>query len=134
MPNIFGSFMSSYAGSGSFTRSGLSFESDARTPLFAIFSAIILMIIVLLIVHHSLPIYPLLRWRMLSLMVVYNLIDFHHIRETLSFSVEESAILITTSLAILFLELEFAIYLDVLLSLVLFLSKISTPVTFLPYP
>lgn len=61
------------------------------------------------------------------LLVAYNLIDFHHIRETLSFSKTESSILITTFCATLFLELEFAIYIGVLLSLVLFLAKTSSP-------
>jgi SulP family sulfate permease len=42
-------------------------------------------------------------------------------------SKSESAILIITFLATLFLELEFAIYIGVLLSLVFFLSKTSTP-------
>ncbi len=126
MSNIFGSFMSSYAGSGSFTRSGLNFESGAKTPLSAIFSAIILMIIVLLIAPLTAYL-PIAAMAGVILVVAYNLIDFHHIRETLSFSVEESAILIVTFLATLFLELEFAIYLGVLLSLVLFLSKTSTP-------
>jgi SulP family sulfate permease len=60
-------------------------------------------------------------------LVAYNLIDFHHIRKTLSFSKSESSILLTTFFATLFLELEFAIYLGVLLSLVLFLAKTSTP-------
>jgi hypothetical protein len=40
MSNIFGSFFSSYAGSGSFTRSGINYESGAKTPLSAIFAAI----------------------------------------------------------------------------------------------
>ncbi|RUM94687.1 MAG: sodium-independent anion transporter, partial [Thiothrix sp.] len=39
----------------------------------------------------------------------------------------ESSILLTTFFATLFLELEFAIYLGVLLSLILFLAKTSTP-------
>ncbi len=124
--NLFGSFMSSYAGSGSFTRSGLNFESGAKTPLSAIFSAVILMIIVLLIAPLTAYL-PIAAMAGVILVVAYNLIDFHHIRKTLSFSIEESAILITTFLATLFLELEFAIYLGVLLSLVLFLSKTSTP-------
>ena len=37
--NMFGSFFSSYAGSGSFTRSGVNFEAGAKTPLSAIFAA-----------------------------------------------------------------------------------------------
>jgi len=48
------------------------------------------------------------------LLVAYNLIDFHHIRNTLRISKSESAILLTTFFATLFLELEFAIYLGVL--------------------
>ncbi|RUA06166.1 MAG: sodium-independent anion transporter [Gammaproteobacteria bacterium] len=126
MSNIFGSFMSSYAGSGSFTRSGLNYASGAKTPLSAIFAAIILMAIVLLIAP-LMAYLPIAAMAGVILVVAYNLIDFHHIRETLSFSMEESAVLITTFLATLFLELEFAIYLGVLLSLVLFLSKTSTP-------
>ena len=126
MSNLFGSFMSSYAGSGSFTRSGLNYASGAKTPLSAIFAAIILMLIVLLIAP-LMGYLPIAAMAGVILVVAYNLIDFHHIRETLSFSIEESAVLITTFLATLFLELEFAIYLGVLLSLVLFLGKTSTP-------
>jgi SulP family sulfate permease len=48
-----GSFFSSYAGSGSFTRSGINYESGAKTPLSAIFAALFLMIIVLLICTRS---------------------------------------------------------------------------------
>jgi MFS superfamily sulfate permease-like transporter len=49
MSNMVGSFFSSYAGSGSFTRSGLNYESGAKTPLSAIFAALLLMLIVLLV-------------------------------------------------------------------------------------
>ncbi|MCW5210686.1 sodium-independent anion transporter, partial [Desulfobulbus sp. N3] len=49
LSNICGSFLSSYAGSGSFTRSGINFEAGAKTPLSAIFAAMMLMCIILLI-------------------------------------------------------------------------------------
>jgi SulP family sulfate permease len=104
----------------------LNYASGAKTPLSAIFAAIILMLIVLLIAP-LMGYLPIAAMAGVILVVAYNLIDFHHIRETLSFSIEESAVLITTFLATLFLELEFAIYLGVLLSLVLFLGKTSTP-------
>jgi len=61
------------------------------------------------------------------LIVAYNLIDFKHIKHVLKFSKEESSILLTTFFATLFLELEFAIYLGVMLSLVMFLKRTSTP-------
>ncbi len=126
LSNMFGSFLSSYAGSGSFTRSGINYEAGARTPLSAIFAAIFLMIIVLLIAPLTAYL-PIAAMGGIILLVAYNLIDFHHIKKTLSFSKSESTILLTTFFATLFLELEFAIYLGVLLSLVLFLAKTSTP-------
>jgi len=126
MSNIFGSFMSSYAGSGSFTRSGINYEAGAKTPLSAIFAAVALMGIVLLIAPLTAYL-PIAAMGGVILLVAYNLIDFHHITQVLRFSKSESSILITTFFATLFLELEFAIYLGVLLSLVLFLAKTSTP-------
>lgn len=124
--NIFGSFFSSYAGSGSFTRSGINYEAGARTPMSAIFAALLLMIIVLMIAPLTAYL-PIASMGGIILLVAYNLIDFHHIRNTLTLSKSESAILLTTFFATLFLELEFAIYLGVLLSLVFFLAKTSTP-------
>ncbi|MCK5902112.1 MAG: SulP family inorganic anion transporter [Cocleimonas sp.] len=126
LSNMFGSFFSSYAGSGSFTRSGVNYEAGARTPLSAILSAVFLACIVLLIAPLTAYL-PIAAMGGVILLVAYNLIDFHHIKQTLSFSKSESAILLTTFLATLFLELEFAIYFGVLLSLILFLAKTSTP-------
>ena len=125
LSNIGGSFFSSYAGSGSFTRSGINYEAGAQTPLSAIFAALLLMLIVLLVAPLTAYL-PIAAMGGVILLVAYNLIDFHHIRQTLTFSKSESAILLTTFFATLFLELEFAIYLGVLLSLVLFLAKTST--------
>ena len=126
LSNITGSFFSSYAGSGSFTRSGINYASGAKTPLSAIFAAIILMIIVLLIAPLTAYL-PVAAMGGVILIVAYNLIDIHHIKEILKYSKSETSILLTTFFATLFLELEFAIYLGVLLSLVIFLARTSTP-------
>ena len=126
LSNICGSFLSSYAGSGSFTRSGINYEAGAKTPLSAIFAAIFLMGIILLIAPLTAYL-PIAAMGGIILLVAYNLIDFHHISQVMKFSKSESAVLITTFLATLFLELEFAIYLGVLISILLFLAKTSTP-------
>ncbi|MCK5916876.1 MAG: SulP family inorganic anion transporter [Cocleimonas sp.] len=126
LSNLVGSFFSSYAGSGSFTRSGVNYEAGAKTPLSAIFAAIFLVIIVLLVAPLTAYL-PIAAMGGIILLVAYGLIDFHHIKQTLAFSKSESAILLTTFFATLFLELEFAIYMGVLLSLILFLARTSTP-------
>ena len=126
LSNIVGSFFSSYAGSGSFTRSGINYAAGAKTPLSAIFAALILMVILLLIAPLTAYL-PVAAMGGVILLVAYNLIDFHHIKSILTLSKSESSILLITFGATLFLELEFAIYIGVLLSLVFFLAKTSTP-------
>jgi len=126
MSNVVGSFFSSYAGSGSFTRSGINYEAGAKTPMSAIFAAFFLLIIVLLIAPLTAYL-PVAAMGGVILLVAYNLIDFHHIEMILKNSKSEAAILIVTFLSTLFLELEFAIYMGVLLSLVFFLKQTSTP-------
>ena len=124
--NIVGSFLSSYASSGSFTRSGVNFEAGARTPLSAILAALFLMVIVLL-VAPLIAYLPLAAIAGIILLVAYNLVDFKNIRKTFKYSKSESVIFTATFLATLLFELEFAIYLGVLLSLMLFIAKTSTP-------
>ncbi len=126
MSNIAGSFFSSYAGSGSFTRSGINYEAGAKTPMSAIFAAVFLLIIVLLIAPLTAYL-PVAAMGGVILLVAYNLIDFHHIEMILKNSKTEATILIVTFLSTLFLELEFAIYLGVILSLVFFLKQTSKP-------
>jgi SulP family sulfate permease len=124
--NMVGSFFSSYASSGSFTRTGVNFEAGARTPLSAILAALILMLIVLL-VAPLISYLPLAAMAGVILLVAYNLIDFDNIKKTFAFSKSESVIFSVTFLSALLFELEFAIYLGVLLSLMFFIAKTSTP-------
>ncbi len=126
LSNMVGSFFSSYAGSGSFTRSGINYQAGAQTPMAAIFAAVLLMLVVLLIAPLTAYL-PVAAMGGVILLVAYGLIDFHHIWETLTKSRSETAILLVTFFATLFLELEFAIYLGVLLSLILFLARTSRP-------
>jgi len=126
LSNMVGSFFSSYAGSGSFTRSGINYQAGARTPVAAIMAAILLMLMVLLIAPLTAYL-PVAAMGGVILLVAYGLIDFHHIKETLTSSRTETSILLVTFFATLFLELEFAIYLGVLLSLILFLARTSRP-------
>ncbi len=124
--NIVGSFFSGYASSGSFTRTGVNFESGARTPLSAILAALFLMVIVLL-VGPLISFLPYAAMAGIILIVAYNLIDFQSIKKTFTYSKSESVIFTATFLSTLLFELEFAIYLGVLLSLMLFIAKTSAP-------
>lgn len=126
LSNIVGSFFSSYAGSGSFTRSGINYQSGAMTPLSAVFSAGFLSLLLLLIAPLT-EYLPIAAMGGIILLVAYNLINIAHIRSIFRTSWEETAVLLVTFFATLFLELEFAIYAGVLLSLILYLNRTAHP-------
>jgi sulfate permease, SulP family len=126
LSNLAGSFFSGYASSGSFNRSGLNYAAGAQTPLSTIFSAVALLLILLFLA-------PLARYLPIPAMagilfvVAWGLIDFHHIREIVHASRPETAVMVSTLVATLTMDLEFAIYIGVLLSLMLYLNRTSKP-------
>jgi len=126
LANAVGSFFSSYASSGSFTRSGLNYTAGAVTPLSAVFAAISLALIVLLVAPLAAHL-PIAAMAAVLLVVAYRLIDFHHIKTIISTSKRETAVLATTFFATLFVELEFAIYVGVMLSLIIYLMRTAQP-------
>ena len=126
LANICGSFASGYVSSGSFTRSGINFAAGAKTPLASVFSALFL-VLTLLAFAPLVRFLPIASMAAILLMVAYSLIDMHHIMAIVRTSRAEAAILLATLLATLFLHLEFAIYVGVLLSLMVFLERTARP-------
>ena len=126
MSNIFGSFFSSYASSGSFTRSGINYAAGARTPVAGIFAAVVLAVLLLSIAPYAAYL-PIPAMAGILLVVAWKLIDFHHIKNIIQVSRAETLILAVTFFSTLFIELEFAIYVGVMLSLILYLMRTSRP-------
>ncbi len=126
LSNIVGSFFSSYAGSGSFTRSGINYTAGAKTPMAAIFAAVLLLLVLLLIAPLTAYL-PIAAMGGIILLVAYNLIDFHSIKQIFKSSRAEATVFSVTMLSTLFLELEFAIYMGVIISLVFYLKRTSSP-------
>ncbi|MEM7253935.1 MAG: SulP family inorganic anion transporter [Pseudomonadota bacterium] len=126
LSNIVGSFFSSYVATGSFNRSAVNHEAGARTPLAAIFSGAIL-IVVVMVVAPVLTYLPNAAMAGILFVIAWNLLDFRAMRKITRTSRSEAVVLWATFGATLFLELEFAIFLGVLLSLGIFLSQASRP-------
>ena len=93
----------------------------------AIFAAIILALIVVLApnVTAYLP-FPAMAGAIL--LIAWNLIDFHHIKQLILVTKNEAIILIVTFLATLLTHLEYAIYIGIFLSLAMYLKRTSKPV------
>ena len=126
LANVIGSFFSSYASSGSFNRSGLNYEAGAKTPLAAVFASLFLAAVLLLVAPLAAYL-PVAAMAGILFLVAWGLIDFHHIKGIFKASRAEAGILASTFLSTLFLELEFAIYVGVILSLMHYLSRTSRP-------
>jgi len=135
LSNLVGSFFSSYAASGSFTRTGLNYEVGAKSPMAAVYAAITLAMVLLLIAPLTAYL-PIASMAGVLLLVAYGLVDLHHIKTIVSVSKQETSVLVVTFFATLLVELEFAIYVGVILSLLLYLNRTSHPhfVTLVPDP
>ncbi|MBU0484896.1 MAG: SulP family inorganic anion transporter [Proteobacteria bacterium] len=126
LSNIVGCFFSGYVATGSFNRSALNYQAGARTPLAAVFAGGLLIILVLLVAPWA-AFLPNAAMAGILFLVAWGLFDLKHISRILKTCRSESVIMGTTFLATLFLELEFAIFLGVLLSLILYLNRTSHP-------
>jgi sulfate permease, SulP family len=126
LSNLAASFFSGYPSSGSFNRSGLNQTAGAQTPLAAVFSAVLL-VGVLYFVAPWAAYLPVPAMAGVLFLVAWGLVDWHHIGQILRSSRAESAVLLVTFVSTLVMQLEFAIYLGVLLSLMVYLSRTSRP-------
>ena len=126
LSNMIASFFSGYMGSGSFTRSGVNYQAGAKTPMSAIFAALFLMVVLLVFSQYA-SYLPKAAMGGIILLVGYNLIDFHHIRQVLKSSGRELIVLGTTLFGALFFELETALFSGIGLSLFFYLEKTAKP-------
>ncbi len=126
LSNIVGAFSSAYPSSGSFNRSGINFEAGAQTPLAAVFSAVLL-VVVLLVVAPLAAYLPLAVMAGLLFVVAWGLIDVAEMRRIARTSRAEALVLAVTFFSTLAIQLEFAIFVGVLASLLVYLSRTTRP-------
>ncbi|MEO6565175.1 MAG: SulP family inorganic anion transporter [Casimicrobiaceae bacterium] len=126
LSNIAGAFTSAYPSSGSFNRSGVNFEAGAATPLAAVFSAGFL-IMILFAVAPLAAYLPLAVMAALLFAVAWGLIDFAEMRRIARTSRGDLAVLLVTFVSTLTIQLEFAIFVGVLASLLVYLNRTTHP-------
>ena len=126
LSNLIGAWFSGYLSSGSFTRSGLSFDAGARSPLAGVFSALWVALFAVagaqLIAHIPIP-----AMAGSILLICWGLVDHRAIRALYRVSRPEFLVMLMTFIATLLLELQTAIYAGVLASLFFYLKRTSQP-------
>ncbi len=127
LANLVVSFFNGYVGSGSFTRSGVNQQAGAKTPMAAVFAATFLVIVLVFFKSYAAYL-PKPAMGGIILLVGYNLIDFHHIKQVIRSSKRELIVLAVTALGTMFIpRLEYAILLGVLTSFIFYLERTSSP-------
>lgn len=124
MANITASMFSGYAGAGSFTRTAVNFNTGAKTPMALIFSAFFLILTLLFAANLALYL-PLAAMGGIILLVGYSLVDFVHIKRIFKSSNKESLVFLSTFFGVLFLNLEYALLIGIIVSLFFYLEKTS---------
>jgi sulfate permease, SulP family len=126
LSNLVGGLFSSYVSCGSLNRSIPNLQAGARTPLAAVLSALLLV----LLVWASAPLLahiPLAAIGALLLLVAWSLFDLPRWRRLHHLSRREFMIAAATLFATLTMRLEIAILLGTLLSLLVYLYRTSRP-------
>ena len=118
LSNLVGSFLSAYPSSGSFTRSGLNFDAGAKTPLAAVFASLFLMIILALIARW-ITYLPMAAMAGILFLVAWGLIDRKEIVAIFRGPRHELVVLMVTFVATLVVQLEYAVFIGIAVSLLL---------------
>lgn len=126
LSNIAGSFFSGYVATGSFNRTSLNYQAGAKTPMSAMIAGF-LEIFIVLAIAPLVAYLPTAAMGGILFIVAWGLIDFAAIKHIFSSNHTERATFLVTFLAALLLDLEFAIMAGILLSLVLYLMRVSKP-------
>ncbi|MGC2520212.1 MAG: SulP family inorganic anion transporter [Burkholderiales bacterium] len=126
LANIAAAFFSGFPTSASVNRCGINYESGARTPLSAVFAAALL-VVVLVAVAPLAAYLPIAVVAGVLFLVAWGLIDLARARAIVATSGSESAVLAVTFFATLLLDLQFAIFVGIVVSLVLYLNRTSHP-------
>lgn len=126
LSNIIGGFFSSYVSCGSLNRSMPNLEAGARTPLAAVFSALLLLGLVAVSAALLAQI-PMAALAALLVLVAVSLLDLGRWRQLFSLSRTEFGVALATLVATVSIRLEIAILLGTLLSLMSFLYRTSKP-------
>lgn len=126
LSNIAAAFASGYPSSGSFNRVWINYEAGAQTPLAAVFSATILLLIVVVVAPLGAHL-PLAVMAGLLFVVAWGLVDLREMRRVVRSNRGDALVLVVTFLATLTLQVEFAIFVGVLASLFVYLNRTTHP-------
>jgi SulP family sulfate permease len=126
LANVAAGVFTGYPASGSFNRSALNLESGAQTPMASVFSGLVVLVVVL--AFAPLAIYvPLSAIAALLIISAYSMINRKEMARIWQGAQGDRLIMVATIASTLFLPLQFAVLVGVLMSLVYYIWRTSLP-------
>jgi len=124
--NVLSGLFGGYATSGSFTISAVKYRAGARTRLASLAAALFVLLVMLVAgpVGEYMPVSAIAA---ALIVTAYNMLDKAEIRRILRGAPGDAVIMVVTFLGTLFLNLDFAVLLGILLSFVLYVMRTSAP-------
>jgi SulP family sulfate permease len=126
LANMASGFFSGYPGSGSFTRSAVNYDAGAQTQLASAFSGLFVLIATIALAPLA-AFVPRTALAGVLIVTAYGMIDRQKIVRIWRGARDDAVIMIVTFLGTLFLHLEFAVLLGILLSFAVYVMKTSVP-------
>jgi SulP family sulfate permease len=131
--NMVAGITSGIPGAGSFTRSAVNFSSGAKSRFAIVFSGLFILIVILAAAPLARFI-PIASLAGILMVIAYSMVDKHAFMMAFRATKTDRSVLLVTMVATLFLELEQAVYIGVILSILLFVRKVSAPQVFQVMP
>jgi SulP family sulfate permease len=126
MANFFGGIFSGYAASGSFTRSAINHDSNARSPMAAVFSGIFVLIAMFVLAPFAAYV-PRAALAGVLVVTAYGMIDQTEMKRILRGTRGDALIMLGSFASTLFLPLQYAVLIGILLSFAVYVMRTSVP-------
>lgn len=126
MSNMISSFFHCFAGSGSFTRSAINYYSGAITRMSAVVSGVIVAVILLFFAPYAKYI-PMPSLAGVIMLIAYNMVNKKEMQKVYRVGRSDSAVMWITFGATVFMpDLDWAIYMGIAISIILYLKETNT--------
>ena len=126
LSNIASGIFSGYPGSGSFTRSAVNFDNGAQTPMASLASGVIVLV-AMIAFAPLLAFVPRTALAGVLILTAIGMINRKEITRIWKGARDDAIIMVVTFLSTLFLHLEFAVLIGILLSFAVFITRTSVP-------
>ena len=126
LANIASGFFSGYAASASFSISAVNYKSGAKSRIAPIFSAVFLLIAMFILGPFA-AFLPRAALAGVLIITAYGMIDYAEIRRITQAGGHDAIIMAVTFFGTLFLDIDFAVLLGIIISFAFFIMKSSAP-------